>query len=204
MINEILMNDFENASKCDPVDNSFLLMYHGGILRQRGIEVLIRVVAINPHVCAVILGNGDASYMSTLQSLAQKLGVEKRILFHPAVPISELWKYVGAVDVSVMMIRASAKSYYYALPNKFFESIQALTPIIASDFPEMKKIIEKYEIGLTCDPDDVNAINACVERMRTDKMFYNQCKENLKKAKEDLCWEKEKFILMEAYKKIIG
>ena len=37
--------------------------------------------------------------------------------------------------------------------------------------------------------------------MRTDRDFYAQCKENLKKAKEDLCWEKEKVVLQEAYRR---
>lgn len=44
----------------------------------------------------------------------------------------------------------------------------------------------------------------CVERMRTDKAFYAQCKENLKIAKCDLCWEKEKEVLKEAYQKVIN
>ncbi len=60
--------------------------------------------------------------------------------------------------------------------------------------------MENYEIGLTCDPENIEAVNACVERMRNDKIFYNHCKENLKLAKEELCWEHEKSVLEEAYK----
>ena len=63
----------------------------------------------------------------------------------------------------------------------------------------MKPIVDQYGIGLTCDPTDLEEVNQCVEKMRTDKAFYAHCKENLKKAKEDLCWEKEKEILMDAY-----
>ena len=181
----------------------FVIMYHGGITSGRGIEQLIRLLAININVDGIILGNGEENYIQSLKRLSEDLSVQNRLIIHEAVPIEVLWKYVGAVDLSLMMIQPSAKSYYYALPNKFFESVQALTPIVASDFPEMKRLIDKYEIGLTCDPTDIDAINSCVERMRTDKTFYTRCKENLKVAKQDLCWENEKEVLKAAYAKVM-
>ncbi len=184
------------------MEKPFLVMYHGGIMPDRGIETLIRLTKKNLNISAILLGNGAAGYFESLKKMVAEFGIESRVIFHQAVPIGELWKYVGAVDLSLMMISGKAKSYYYALPNKFFESIQALTPIVSSDFPEMKRLIDQYRIGLTCDPEDLDAVNACVERMRTDEAFYNQCKENLFKAKKDLCWEKEKHVLTEAMKSI--
>ena len=62
----------------------------------------------------------------------------------------------------------------------------------------MKRLIEGYEIGLCCDPEDPEAIVRCVEKLRTDKAFYERCRENLKRAKDELCWENEKHILLDA------
>lgn len=93
---------------------------------------------------------------------------------------------------------------YYSLPNKFFESIQALTPIVASDFPEMRRIIAQYKIGLNCNSDDLNQINSCIERMRVDKEYYRKCKENLEIAKKDFCWENEKKILVNEFSKLVN
>ena len=183
--------------------DAFLVMYHGCIVQNRGIETLIRVVAFNPSICAVILGNGSEGYIAGLKQMCRHLKVESRILFHQAVDIKDLWKYVGAVNVGWIVGEASSKSYYYSLPNKFFENIQSETPIICSDFPVMKPIIDKYQIGLTCNPNDINEINKCVELMRTDKEFYARCKANLKVAKCELCWENEKKILISAYRKLL-
>ena len=181
-----------------------LLMYHGGIIYGRGIEMLLQLTKENPNVCTVILGNGESGYLNELKTMARTLGVSDRTLFHPAVPIEDLWKYVGAADMGMVTVPAVAKSYYYMLPNKFFENIQSETPVICSDFPAIAPIVKEYGIGLTCNPDNLEEINACIEKLCTDKVFYEQCKENLKKAKEDLCWENEKIILQDAYKSILG
>lgn len=181
-----------------------LLMYHGAVMRGRGVEMLLQEVQHNPQVCAVILGNGQQDYMDQLKAMAESLGVTDRVLFHPAVPLEVLWKYVGAADVGMVTVPAVVKSYYYMLPNKFFENIQSETPIVCSNFPAVAPIVEQYGIGLTCDPTDLEEIDRCVETMRTDREFYAKCKESLKKAKEDLCWEKEKAVLMDAYRKALS
>lgn len=178
-------------------DHEFIIMYHGAITRGRGIETLIDVLAINPYIKLFILGDGDSAYLKELKDKAIKIA-KGRIVFHPAVPHDELWKYVGAADVGMVTIPASCKSYYYMLPNKFLENIQCMTPIIGSDFPEIRKIVDKYKIGLLCDPLDVEAINKCIETMRTNRTFYNTCKRNLQAAKDDLCWENERKVLIEA------
>lgn len=181
-----------------------LLMYHGGVMRGRGVEMLLQEVRKNPHVCAVILGNGEQGYLNALKAQAESLDVADRVLFHPAVPLEELWKYAGAADVGMILAPAIVANHLYSLPNKFFENIQSETPVICPCYPAMKPIVDRYGIGLTCNPTSLEDIDRCVEKMRTDKAFYAQCKENLKIAKEDLCWEKEKTTLIEAYQKTVG
>jgi len=181
-----------------------ILMRHGMIGTGCGIEKLLEVVKCMQGVNAVILGYGAEPYISSLKKLAEEFGITERVLFHPAVPITELWKYAGAADVGMSIAPAVSMSYYYALPNKLFENIQSETPVIVSNIPEMKKIVKQYGIGLLCDPKNTAEICACVEKMRTDKAFYEQCKKNTLAAKEDLCWENEKEVLKSAYKRILS
>ena len=73
-----------------------------------------------------------------------------------------------------------------------------MTPVIASDVPEMRKLIERYRIGLVCEPGNPNSLSECIRKMKDDRTFYQQCKNNMQTAKQELCWEKEKGILAEA------
>lgn len=181
----------------------FIVMYHGALFRDRGIENMLRAVARLENVCAVILGNGEKQYINEIKELCNELKIDKKVLFHEAVSHKELYKYVGAANVGAVILLPVVENHIYALPNKFFENIQSLTPVIVSDFPELGKLTKKYSIGIKVNPSNVDEIAYAIEKMRTNKEFYQKCKENLEVAKKELCWENEKKELKEAYKEIL-
>ncbi len=184
-------------------DNTFLIMFHGVVAPYCGLETLIEQVSRNDHIAGVILGNGEQDYIDRLKLLIEEKNVTNRICFHEAVEVNELWKYVGAADINLILEKNICNSYYYMLPNKFLSSIQSLCPVIGSDFPEIRKIVNRYDIGKLCDPEDMDEIAASIESMRIDQSLYARYKRNLLKAKSELCWEKEKEVLQNAYREII-
>lgn len=171
---------------------------------ERGIERLIYLVSINPELAAIVLGDGEESYIKSLKERTQKLLVSDRICFCRAVPQTELWKYVGAADLGMILASSINKNYLYSLPNKFFENIQAETPVICPAYPAMKQIIEQFENGVACNPIKLSEINHCVEQLRTNPKLYQKYKTNTKRAKEIFCWENEKKILKKAYAQLLG
>jgi glycosyltransferase involved in cell wall biosynthesis len=184
-------------------EDTFLVMYHGALFPNvRGIENMLHAVAYTEGTAAVILGDGTDDYVHALNILCGELGIKNRTLFHKAVPHIELWKYVGAVNCGCSIAPAFIANAYYSLPNKYFENIQSMTPVICSDYPEMSKLTNNYNIGITVDPNNVREIANAIARMQCDKNLYASFKNNLKHAKEDLCWEKEKNALKDAYENI--
>lgn len=194
----------EMLSALNAPEDAFIIMYHGNVTINRGIEQLIQVTAINPGVVGVVLGNAfNQKFMNKILDLAESEHVKHKILFMPAVPLDVLWQYVGAADAGFVVIENACLSYYLTLPNKLLECIQSMTPVIGSDFPEIGKIIKEYQIGLTCDPDDINDISRCVREMRDNRELYAQFKRNLVRAKEELCWERERQVLIDKYAQIM-
>ncbi|MBL0311102.1 MAG: glycosyltransferase [Holophagaceae bacterium] len=163
-------------------------------------ENLILASAKIDNLAVVILGYGDESYMQEIRAISKNIGFADKVLFIDAVPVADLWQFVGAVDVGSVLIQNTCQSYYYSLPNKLFESIQAETPIIGSNFPEIERVVNKYKIGLCCDPHDLNTIANTIQIFKTNKTLYSELKSNTQKAKGLLCWEKEEHVLFEAYK----
>lgn len=183
-------------------DSDALIVYQGNLMNGRGIEKSVEALQYVKNAYILFLGNCDKTYKGVIINLAQSNGVEKRIIFHPAVSHSELWKFTGMADVGLCNIDNVCQSYYYSLPNKLFEYIQALVPVVGSDFPEIARVIRNYGIGKCCNPEDpysiANAINEVIQ-LKSDATFDN----NLKEAKRVLCWENESAVLKEAYLKLI-
>jgi glycosyltransferase involved in cell wall biosynthesis len=184
-------------------NDTFIMMYHGMVTENRGIEEIIAILTKVKNTIVVILGNGRDDYIENLKAIAEKLDVGNKILFHNAVPIEELWKYVGAADIGLIIARKACQSYYYSLPNKLFENIQSATPLLISDFPEMKKIVEGYNVGLCCNQDDMEDIINKIELLQSNHDMLQELKDNEIRAKEELCWENERNKLREAYRKIL-
>lgn len=184
-------------------DSTFIVMFHGYFREGEGIESILHAVANIPGTAAVLVGNSSPDRKRELQNMCSELNIQDRTYFHAAVPVEELPRYVGSADVGVAMLLPVNQNNIWALPNKFFENVQSLTPVIVSDFPEIGKMVDRYQIGLKVDPENESELVSAIERMRDDSTFYEKCKENLKQAKEELCWEKEKKVLQRAYQEIL-
>lgn len=185
------------------ISGEYILIYHGAVVKGRGIEKCVEVLSYDKELSLVILGSVPVeSYKSDLENLIEKMNVKDRVVFYDAVPACELWKYIGAADISMAIVEPVAKSYYLALPNKLFESIQAHTPVVGSDLPEMKRIISEYKVGEVCKADNITDIYRAVKNIKEDKKKQEQYKKNEEEASEELCWEREQTKLKEAYKNI--
>ena len=184
--------------------NKCLIVYHGAIIPNRGLEKLLENIVEIDNIKLLILGSAqNEDYLNSLKDIIKSLKIDDKILFHEAVPIKDLWKYVGAADISICPdIPNPPKSYYYMLPNKFFESIQSETPIISGNFPEIIKILNKFKIGKVYDCSDSDSLKKAINEIFDKKNNYTIIKINIKRAKDILCWEKEQKILIEAYKKL--
>jgi glycosyltransferase involved in cell wall biosynthesis len=91
------------------------------------------------------------------------------------------------------LLEEKGLSYYYALPNRIFDYIQANVPVLATRFPEITNIVETYNTGLLIDhyePDYLaNTINNLLEFPLNTDHFSTIAKE--------LCWENEEKILLD-------
>ena len=72
-------------------------------------------------------------------------------------------------------------------------------PVIASNFPEIMKIVEKEKVGITVDPDSAEEIAAAANRFLEDRAFYTACKENTQKARLKYNWENERKLYLQVF-----
>lgn len=159
-----------------------IFLYQGGLLKGRGINLMIETLTHFKKAHAVIIGSGP--FRNEAEQFSKKMGVYRRVYFIESVSYKTLLNYTSSATIGFSLIEPLSKSYEQALPNKIFEYALSGVPTLATNFPELKNTIEKYNLGITCSikkmEDIYNGINT---------IFNSNYKQLQETAKNKLVWE---------------
>ncbi len=178
-----------------------IIIYQGSLNMARGLELAIEAMNFIDNAKLVIIGDGDITH--ELRKLADRPSLHNKVQFIPRMPYEELVSYTIQADLGISLEEKTGLNYYYALPNKLFDYIQARIPVLVSDFPEMAHIVKEYDVGLTVSASDPRQLASVIREM-LDKESQNMAwKQNLERAAKILCWEQEEIKLLSIYSDII-
>ncbi len=178
-----------------------IALYQGAFTPGRGLENLVLAARHLRDAVVVLLGWGVLE--EPLRRQIRELGLERRVFILPRVPLEELLQWTASADLGVVPIQALCRSYFYACPNKLFEAIAAGIPIAASDFPEMKRIVETYGIGRTFDAEQPQVIAEVINSMVGDPEALETWRQNSVAARKTLNWKTESQRLLAAYDRLL-
>lgn len=183
-----------------PENKTIFILQGAGINMDRGAEEAIQAMQYVQDAVLLIIGSGDL--FSLLPSIIHKYGLDKKVIVKNKMPYAELMQYTLNSDFGLSMDKDTNINYRFSLPNKLFDYIQAGLPILGSDLPELARIIRDYDIGVIFERHNPQEIGNIMTGMMTDKDAQHVWRRNLKRASEELCWEKESQVLKEIYSNI--
>lgn len=172
-----------------PEDKHILILQGTGINKDRGAEEVISAMQYLQNCILLIVGSGDV--LRTLQKMTMELQLEDKVIFKPKMPFEELRQYTCNSDLGLAVDKDTNLNYRFSLPNKLFDYIHAGIPVLASNLPEIKKIINRYDIGYFLENHDPKNIASTIERIFENDERYKILKKNTEKARKELCWENE-------------
>lgn len=170
-----------------------VFLYLGILEAGRGIELLVDAfgdVRADRHLVCVGFGS--------LTRLVQERGVGRTTIhYHPAVPPQQVVEFAAEADVGLALIENTSLSYYLSLPNKVFECLGAGVPVLVSDFPAMREVVDTYQCGWATEPD--------TERVRTlvndlTPAAIQRARRGAERAADALSWENEEDVLLQVYR----
>ena len=186
-----------------------VVLYHGGLGGQRGIEQLMEAI-LRPqleHVHLVLLGPG-AGREHYLQ-LSRDPRWAGRVHVLDAVPPHELLPWVASADIGAFPIQRSTLNHWLATPNKLFECLAAGIPVVASDFPAMRRIVADDPtgpLGALCDPSSVGSVaEALRSLLELDPAAVAELRARcLAAARDRWNWEHEALALHGLYRDLMA
>lgn len=186
-------------------DAARIVLYHGGLSPERGIEQLIEALpALSDDVLLVLMGYGPLVGEIERRATDSSLGGRLRLL--PAVPPAELLDWVASADVVAMPIQATTLNHRLTTPNKLFEAMSVGVPVVASDLPGMAAIVRETGCGVLCDPADPTAIGDAIRSILdapADERAAHRTRA-LAAAHGRYSWEAQLEILLEEYGRLTG
>ena len=179
-----------------------IVVYQGGVQQGRGLERLVRVAALVPNAYFVFIGGGrlDAS----LRSIAAELGLEERVRFIPTVALAELPSYTASADIGVQPIENTCLNHFTTDSNKLFEYVQAGLPVVASDLPEIRRVVRTHDLGLLVRPGDTEALAVALRSLVNDVVKRQFYAGQSRHASAVLSWEAQEADLLELYRQVLG
>lgn len=172
-------------------DDDKIVLFQGGLSAGRNLETLIEAMAHVrlPFVHLVIMGDGRLK--TSLSRKIKRLGLSSRVHLHPAVPQKDLLTATAGADAGVIPYQATCLNNYYCTPNKLFEFIAAGIPILSSDLPEIRRIVESHNIGMLADLSSAEKTARSIDHFFSDTQRLKTWQERVEKARSVVCWERE-------------
>lgn len=194
-IEKIDLHEILNISKDEKI-----LLYQGGIQTGRGLENLVKAAPNFEEGILVFIGDGRIK--ESLMQLTEDMKLTDRVKFLPKVPLEDLPRYTKNAYLGFQVLNNVCFNHYSASSNKLFEYIMAGVPVIACDFPEIKKVVSGENIGVVVDSHDPISIAAGVNKLVLNPELRHQCSENCHQARLKYNWEQEKKSLLKVYGQI--
>ncbi|HQF29142.1 MAG TPA: glycosyltransferase, partial [Bacteroidia bacterium] len=183
-----------------PSDKKIVILQGAGINIQRGAEEAVEAMKFLNDVVLLIVGGGDV--IDNLKQQVIELSLSEKVIFVSKQPVLLLRKYTAAADLGITLDKDTNINYRFSLPNKLFDYIQAGIPILASNLPEVRRVIETYQVGRISENHNPENIAKNIHEMLNDESANEIWKMNLVKASKELNWEKEREKLLRIFKSI--
>jgi len=144
--------------------------YAGHLYPWKGVDVLIRALALAPHVGGLIVGGHPAEHdRARIDALIDELRLAGRVTITGLLPFREVRSQLGRASMLVLPNSSSAISERYTSPLKLFEYLTLGRPIVASDLPAVREVLTHERTALLVPPDDPPALARALERLASDE-----------------------------------
>ena len=129
-------------------------LYIGSISRIRGLTEMVKAIALVEDARLTVIGQFETQAL--FDSIAT-LSAWQRVDYTPWQPRERLRSVFSEARLGLVLFHPE-RAHLDALPTKLFEYMAVGLPIVGSNFPLWREIVDDAQCGLLVDPLDVDAI----------------------------------------------
>jgi glycosyltransferase involved in cell wall biosynthesis len=190
-------------------DNHPAVVYVGGITESRGVLELVKSMNIMKsryeNIYLILVGEiYDNVIMQKLQKMRVEFDIVNNTCISGEIAHEKIYDILSESTIGVAILH-NEPNYIESLPTKLFEYMASGLPIVASNFPLWKQIVDDIGCGLTVDPLNPIQIAEALEYLIEHPDEANKMGNNGRKAVlEKYNWESESKKLLTVYESLLG
>jgi glycosyltransferase involved in cell wall biosynthesis len=195
------------ASTPVPKNSRVSVVYVGGIARARGALELVEAIGLlkpkYENILLTLVGPLPPDALrQKIKKLLEKYAIQNNVNLTGSIKHEDIYHILASSHIGVAILHPEP-NYTESLPTKLFEYMVAGLPVIASNFPLWKEIIEGNKCGICVDPLRPKEIAGAVEYLVEHPMEANNMGENGRKAVlANYNWEQEGAKLLDLYQRL--
>lgn len=165
--------DLDQPSPFQKVQGRKTVGYIGHLYKGRGIDLIADLARLRPEYDFHIVGGND----DDLTYWKHELGTISNMIFHGYVPHASTKAYLVNFDAILapyqkkVMVALGGNTEQWMSPLKIFESMSSGKPLICSDMPVLREVLDDGVNCLLCPPEDKEAWAAALDKVLQDPTY---------------------------------
>ncbi len=184
-----------------PANGHADVVYVGGITHSRGLREMLEAArrVRDPHARLVLIGSFGAP---EVEREARSLPGWDAVEYLGRVGRPEVRERLAAARVGLVVLHPE-RGYRESLPIKLFEYMAAGLPVIASDFPYWRELLEPIGCATYVNPLEPDAIAAAIDELLADEeRALDMGRRGAAAVRESLNWQQEEPKLLDLYERL--
>ena len=161
--------EFQYLEPVMPEQGRIRLVHHGGASKERKLELMIEMMQwLDVRFSLDMYLLPQCEYLEYLQSISKS---NPRVQILSPVPMTEIAQRLNTYDIGLYILFPTSKNNEHALPNKFFEFIQARLAIAIGPTPDMAGIVRRHNLGVVADDFTPQNLAGHLNRLTTEDIL---------------------------------
>lgn len=190
-----------DPARDDPAFDEFSLLFVGILMWDRGVADAVRALPLIreafPKTRLVVAGDGDER--AEIDRLVAERGLQSSVELLGWREHASLPELYATADVGLLPFRAG-RHVKITLANKLFDYMAAGVPIVASDLPPMRRVLDETRAGAFFTPGDSASLAAAVISLLRDRATRRRLADNGRRAAaEKYNWREDEKRFLEIF-----
>lgn len=205
-----LLSVFSNYKRIEKNGDVQVIIYLGTMKEPNGILQLIKAFSYlirknHNNLTLLLVGRVyPVEFKNELQSLIKQLNLENNIKLLDHVPYERIKDYLSQADIGVVTYLPYLNNMS-CLSNKVFEYMACGLPVVASDFPLYREVVNGVGFGILVNPTSPEDIAEAIEKLLMNSDLREQMSQRARKRfLEEYNWELENKKLLKLYSELLS